>query len=229
VPFRAETYASGAAKLSGNCEDKNPSGANCLKLSMPSFIRDLDARKWIGYFIYMGPHINSGKRKARTLGESFSQTRAIMDSFRRIVRALRHSSRQCEDLSGLTSAQFFVLQQIRENEGLSMNELAQLTFTHQSTVSEVVGRLVALGLVSKARSQKDSRTLVLSLTPRSRSKFKSEAKTVQENLVAAIQFLPPRKRASLAQILDELMIQAKLSEHSPHLFFEDSMKEKKRK
>src|SRR4051794_8130303 len=68
--------------------------------------------------------------------------RAIMDAIRRIVRVLRVSSRAAEKQVGLSGAQLFVLHKLADTPALSLNELADRTRTHQSSVSVVVQRLV---------------------------------------------------------------------------------------
>ena len=51
-------------------------------------------------------------------------------------------ARDGERRAGLSSAQLFALQQIAEHPGASINDVAALTFTHQSSVSVVIQRLV---------------------------------------------------------------------------------------
>ena len=82
-------------------------------------------------------------------------TRAVLDSIRRIVRALRESSRKTERSVGLGAAQLFVLQRLAGAPPLSINELADRTLTHQSSVSVVVSRLVRAGLVARTRAAAD--------------------------------------------------------------------------
>ena len=52
------------------------------------------------------------------------ETQEILDSIRRIVRALRISSRFSEKVLGLSSAQLYILQKLGEFDGCSINELA---------------------------------------------------------------------------------------------------------
>ena len=59
-------------------------------------------------------------------------------------QALRSSASHSEAATGLTAAQMLVMKQIHDERAVSMNALAALTFTHQSTVSEVVSRLEAM-------------------------------------------------------------------------------------
>ena len=158
----------------------------------------------------MGPHTND-----------VNETRQIMDNFRRIVRGIRHSSQQSHRY-GLTSAQFFVLEQIGSQEGLSVNDIANLTFTHQSTVSEIIGRLVAKKFVSKTKSPQDQRKIVLSLTKKGQQALLSATRTPQEQLVKAILSLPTKKRSSFCKLLGEVVERANFANQTPSLFFEES-------
>ena len=89
----------------------------------------------------MGAHISRG-----------ADVQAVLDGVRRIVQALRASSRWAEQHVGLSGAQLFVLQKLAETPAMSVNELAARTHTHQSSVSMVVSRLVEHGLVTRTRS-----------------------------------------------------------------------------
>src|SRR4051794_22052590 len=91
--------------------------------------------------------------------------RAVLDSIRRIVRELRLSSRAAEKHVGLSGAQLFVLQKLAEGGcALSLNELADRTLTHQSSVSVVVQKLAERRLIKTFRSSQDGRRVELSLT-----------------------------------------------------------------
>ena len=70
------------------------------------------------------------------------EVQAVLDGVRRIVHALRASSRRAEQDYGLSGAQLFVLQRLADAPALSVNELAARTHTHQSSVSTVVAKLV---------------------------------------------------------------------------------------
>ena len=57
-----------------------------------------------------------------------------------------------------------MLQQLAAAPAKSVNELADRTYTHQSSVSVVVRRLVEQGLVARRRASDDGRRRELSLT-----------------------------------------------------------------
>jgi DNA-binding MarR family transcriptional regulator len=146
----------------------------------------------------------------------------IFDSLRRIVQALRQSTAQAEQSAGLTGAQIFVLKQIRANPGLSVNDLAALTCTHQSTVSEAAGRLEVRGLIVRRRSAHDGRRHELSLSPQGESALGSGFETAQERLLRAIAQLPAPVTAQLAEGLGALIEAAGLTGPPPALFLDEA-------
>lgn len=132
--------------------------------------------------------------------------KAIMDSFRRIVHALRSSHRTAGDL-GLTGAQLFVLAALGTAEGpIGVRELAGKTRTDQSTVSVVVGRLVNRGLVKRVRSASDTRRVELSLTARGRAALRKTPTTVaQSKLAEALGRLSKADSATLKRTLKRIV------------------------
>src|SRR5215510_9659095 len=108
--------------------------------------------------IYMGPHTNARGH----------ETRDILDAVRRIVRTLHESSRASEKTLGLSGAQLFVLQKLADAPGLSLNALAGLTHTHQSSVSTVLSRLVDRGLVLRTAPADHGRRLEMRVSAEGR-------------------------------------------------------------
>src|ERR1041384_4256440 len=92
---------------------------------------------------------------------AMTDSQRILDSIRRLVRLLRLADRAAQNELGLSGAQLFVLQELGKTPSLSLNELAERTRTDQSSVSVVVTRLVAAGLVARDRDSRDARRLVL--------------------------------------------------------------------
>jgi DNA-binding MarR family transcriptional regulator len=145
----------------------------------------------------------SGARR-RPDGGGSSGVQASLDALRRIVQALRLGAGEGHRRTGLSSAQLFALQQIAEHPSLSINDLAALTFTHQSSVSVVVQRLVAQRLVSKVAAADDRRRQRLALTAKGRRALQRAPEAVQEQLIAAIVALPITRRRQLAQALTDV-------------------------
>lgn len=145
-----------------------------------------------------------------------------MENLRRIVQALRQSALHSEKTSGLTGAQALVLRMIGDHQGASVNDLAALTFTHQSTVSEVVARLETRGLVQRARSEEDGRKTAVWLTTAGAGALNGSPPTANEKLMKAVTGLPPETLAHLAGALDALTIAAGLTQQPARMFFEDN-------
>jgi DNA-binding MarR family transcriptional regulator len=158
----------------------------------------------------MGTHISRG-----------GEVQAVLDGVRRIVHALRASSRRAEQEVGLSAAQLFVLQRLADAPALSINELAARTHTHQSSVSTVVAKLVEKGLVRRTAAADDARRVELSLAPRARRVVGRGPDVAQARLVEAIERLSAARRRQLAATLAELAQALDADARPPRMFFED--------
>jgi DNA-binding MarR family transcriptional regulator len=147
--------------------------------------------------------------------------RDILDAIRRIVRALREASRATELSLGLSAAQVFVLHRLAGAPALSVNELAQRTLTHQSSVSVVVSKLVKRGLVARVASASDARRVEITLTKQGRTLIaRAPSAAPQDRLIAGLTLLGLRRRRVLAASLRELVDAMALSDEPAPMFFE---------
>lgn len=145
----------------------------------------------------------------------------VIESLRRIVQALRQSALHSEKVSGLTGAQALVLRMVGDHQGASVNDLAALTFTHQTTASEVITKLEARGLVQRARATEDGRKTAVWLTTAGASALNGSPPTANEKLMKAVTTLPPETLAQLAGALEALTAAAGLTSAPARMFFED--------
>lgn len=148
----------------------------------------------------------------------------ILDDFRRIVQVLRESSRAAEQRLGVTGAQLFVLRALSEDRGISLNELAERTRTHQSTVSVVVKRLGRTKLVRRKASAADRRRIELELTSEGRALLARAPLAAQDQLIAGIERMPARDRGALARSLRKLVADMGLHGDPATMFFEETPK-----
>lgn len=146
--------------------------------------------------------------------------RRIADSVRRIVRALRLASRRAEARFGLTSAQLFVLQALKDGSALTVNELGERTYTHQSSVSTVLAKLAARGLLSRTRSRSDARRKEVRITARGRRLLERRIELGQSRLFAGIAKLSGRERRTLAVLLEKLVRESGFAGLPAKMFFE---------
>ena len=144
-----------------------------------------------------------------------------MDSIRAVVRALRINTRAIELEIGISLAQLFVLQQVAERPATSLNDLAERTATHQSSVSVVVRRLVDRGLVTRRADTADKRRVQIELTPAGEKLLVGAPETIQVRLVAALGHLDAAERKQLAQLLTKWLDAAGISYASPPMMGEE--------
>ena len=151
------------------------------------------------------------------------EVRHVLDSFRSIVQALRMDGRDVVGGARLSSAQLFALQRIAERPSASINEIAALTFTHQSSVSVVVQKLVERGFVSKIAASDDGRRQSLALTAAGRRVLQRTPAAVQERLIDAIAALSSSERQALARTLEKVArsVAPEGAGTYPPMFFEE--------
>lgn len=146
----------------------------------------------------------------------------ILDEIRRLVRFLRVSARSAEKQLGISGAQLFVLQTLAQSdEPLSVNDLAEHTRTHQSSVSVVVRKLVNQKLIRRARARTDGRQLDLTLSPNAKALLQRSPNSAQHQLIKALEGLKPRDQQSLANLLGRVNGKLGLDRQNPPLLFED--------
>jgi DNA-binding MarR family transcriptional regulator len=164
----------------------------------------------------MGTNASSG----RQTGARAAEVRAGLDALRRIVQGIRLASTRAERATGLSGAQLFVLQQLAEEPTQSLNELAIRTRTHQSSVSIVVTRLVARRLVSRRHAAADGRRLLLELTPTGRNLLADAPETAQSRIMAALEGMSQRRRATLVNGLATLVNALDMAAAAPVMLLE---------
>ena len=143
-----------------------------------------------------------------------------MDGLRRLVRALHAGTSASERLVGLSSAQLFVLRQLHAEPKQSLGDIARRTRTTQSSVSEVVARLVKRALVLREPSASDRRRAALTLTPAGRALVSTAPETVQERLVAGFGRLDPASQRALAECVEAWLAASGLTDVAATFFFE---------
>ena len=143
-----------------------------------------------------------------------------MNAIRSIVRALRINTRAIELKMGISLAQLFVLQQLAERAADSLNDLAERTATHQSSVSVVVRRLVERGYVTRTSSSADKRRIEIGLTPEGRKLLEDAPSTIQTQLVTALRQMARDDQESLADLLERWLTTAKIDLAAPPMLGE---------
>ncbi|KCZ95172.1 MarR family transcriptional regulator [Hyphomonas hirschiana VP5] len=85
---------------------------------------------------------------------------------------------------GLTYPQYLVMVALWEAEGQTVSELGEHLFLESNTLTPLLKRLEAAGLVSRARAKADERQVLVSLTDKGRHLL-AEASCVPEQILQA--------------------------------------------
>lgn len=129
------------------------------------------------------------------------ETRAILTALRRILRAADLHSRELARLTGLTMPQLVVLQAIAELGEVTTGRISANANLSQATVTVILDKLVARGLVERYRSPADRRVVHSRLTDTGREALATAAPLRNERLVRAYAHLPQERRAEVAAAL----------------------------
>lgn len=146
---------------------------------------------------------------------------AFMDSIRRLVSLLHVASRATEKKLGLSAAQLFVLQKLADGQAYSLNELAKLTHTHQSSVSVVVRRLVEKKMITSRAADDDARRYELRISSLGCRVLEQSPEAVQDRLLNAFESISPKDKDELIRLLHLLLDRAHVGDGPAPFFFED--------
>ena len=151
-----------------------------------------------------------------------------MDALRRIVRGLRatHSAARVHSIS---VAQLFVLRQISAGPALTLPDIALRTMTSPSWASEVTGRLVDAGLVSRRVLSHDHRRVEFSVTPKGARAIAGAPVAVQERLLEGFRRLGEHEQRELARMLEAWVAASGLASEPAAMFFEPTDEESRTK
>jgi DNA-binding MarR family transcriptional regulator len=148
----------------------------------------------------------AGRTRSRNVGSEEGEIAGVVQTLRRIFRAIHEYSKAIHRKSGLSGPQVWALTLLDAHPRLSASELAARMFVHPSTVTGIVQRLVAKGAVTRTVDAVDRRGVRLAVTRTGRRVLASTPPPVQVGLTRALAGLPPRRlrvlRASLAQIAE---------------------------
>jgi DNA-binding MarR family transcriptional regulator len=129
----------------------------------------------------------------------------ILRSLRRISRAIDLHSRKLASQYGLTGPQLVCLR-ILENQGpLTPSLLAKEISLSQGTITGIVDRLAAGGLVTRERSTKDRRSVTISISSSGQDMVNRAPFPLQESLTLNLRKLPPENQTVIHTVLQQIV------------------------
>jgi MarR family transcriptional regulator, organic hydroperoxide resistance regulator len=127
----------------------------------------------------------------------------VLQQLRVVVRLAGNHAARLERSTGIPGAQLWALHEVAQADGLSVGELALRMRVHQTTVSNLLNRLDASGLVRKERSPDDQRIVHVHLSAAGRKALKSVAAPARGLLPNVLDAMTP---AQLRKVHDGLAV-----------------------
>jgi DNA-binding MarR family transcriptional regulator len=109
------------------------------------------------------PTITPARSEGFPLGSSYGEQ--VLICLRKIMQAISLHSRSLVKQVGLTGPQLIFLKAVAKSEGMPVGEIAKAISLSQATVTGILERMVKRGLVSRQRSERDKRQVLIHLTP----------------------------------------------------------------
>jgi DNA-binding MarR family transcriptional regulator len=147
----------------------------------------------------------ASSRRERPIDSSTPIEESILRSLRRITRAIDLYSRQLAKQFKLTGPQLVCLRHIRRVGPLMPSELAKAVALSQATITGILDRLFAQGLVSRERSDEDRRRVIVALTSRGIELVESLPSPLQERFANRLAALPEGNQQVIDTILKQIV------------------------
>jgi DNA-binding MarR family transcriptional regulator len=125
----------------------------------------------------------------------------VVESIIYLVTESRRLSKDVAARHGVTATQLSVLKLLHEIGDLSLGKLSREIRAHNSTVTGIVDRMEAAGLVERTRSDEDRRVWLIRLSPRGRRVAERARVSPWDTLRAALGRLSADEQRRLTEIL----------------------------
>jgi DNA-binding MarR family transcriptional regulator len=166
---------------------------------------------------------------ARRKNPKEAEVSRALNAVRRMVRALRSAAEGVERELNISAAQLFVMRELAQRPDRSVRDLADVTMTTHSTVSQVVGQLIVKGFVTRAPDAADGRRSVLRLTRQGSLLLRKSPRAIQEVLIEGFSALRTTEQRGLANGLEKWLEKSGLGAVPSTMLFERPLLGGKRK
>jgi len=129
----------------------------------------------------------------------------IMQSLRRIFKAIQDYSQEVSNRFGITGPQLWALHTISGSEKLSLGELSKKMYLHPSTISGVIDRLEKKAYVIRDRGERDRRIVKVQLTPKGKRLVKRTPSPIQGKMIYGLRGLKMEELNSIYHSFQKLV------------------------
>jgi DNA-binding MarR family transcriptional regulator len=113
----------------------------------------------------------------------------IMQSLRRIFKAIQVYSQEVSQKFGITGPQLWTLKALSANGSLPLGQLSKMMYLHPSTITGVVDRLEKKGYVVRDQVHEDRRVVMVQLTPNGRKVIRRAPSPIQGKMIYGLRKL----------------------------------------
>jgi len=117
------------------------------------------------------------------------------------------------DKLGITYSQYLVLMVLWETDSIAVSEITQRLILNTNTVTPILKRMEAQGLITRQRSASDERKVMITLTPKGKH-LQAEAASLPEKLVAGLAS-EDMQAADLDKLKDQLQFIIRVLSEKP--------------
>ena len=129
----------------------------------------------------------------------------ILLSLRKITRAIDLYSHKLARQYSLTGPQIVCLRQLRREGSSTPSRIAKGMHLSQATVTGILDRLDARGLIVRERSKEDRRRVNVVLSEMGKEIVATSPSPLQERFAAKLAVLPEANQAVIATILQQIV------------------------
>ncbi len=154
----------------------------------------------------------------------------VLVAIRQIIRGIDLHSRKLNKSTGLTGPQLVILQELEKGgEHYTIRELSQMVNLSQATVTTILDRLEAKGLVVRQRSTVDKRKVHVLLTDKGIELLSESPTALQVEFIAKFQSLENWEQNLLLSSVQRIarMMNAEKLDAAPYLEVSSFTPEKK--
>jgi DNA-binding MarR family transcriptional regulator len=144
---------------------------------------------------------------------------SILQSLRRIIRAVDIHSRKLVASYGITGPQLICLVTLCDDGAMTSAELSRRVFVSASTITGIIDRLEKRGYVERKRDEIDRRRVLLQPTSNGFKLAYRAPSPIQDQLVERLRELPELEQAAISMSLQRIvdLMEARSLDASPIL------------
>lgn len=125
-------------------------------------------------------------------------------AIRQIQRRIEQASKKLASQAGLTPSQLLVMQILKERGETSAGEVSQLTQLKHATITSLVDKLVAKGMLARRRCDEDRRRVWLMLLPEGDKAITDAPDLLQDTFQQRFHALPDWNQSMLVSALERV-------------------------